>query len=458
MIISQSLPGIKSFLRPIARSLEDVTPLIQWIAGFITHVRRMSASQAAEAIRTLSRHRANGARYLARPSAVNRLALNRLARRIIASERRRRGEWFFLIDSTFCGHQTERGENMFSCGNKSSRPRLSNRRQRKVHRRSCHGFVMGLLITPSGCRIPCFFSYLTRDYCAARDLPYRTQAELAAALIRELWLPASVHPIVLGDTAFDAKTVRAACRERGFHWITPVNPERVLEGPKPRARVSSLGALLKSRDLVAVRLTPGQGPLTAQRRAAPCRCGSRTHSRTFYVHGERRRVLHAGEVRLVFSTTVKPEAGRVVKIQKVLMTDAVSFSNRRVVEYYDVRWQIELMFKELKSVLGLDHYQFRSFAKVERFVAACLVTFLYLEWYRRRRMTDRGLVPRERRRCGSQRTYGLCRRIRLEAELNDVAYLARRCRTKTGLRQMRRLLERALPLEYRIIHAQKTAR
>jgi hypothetical protein len=448
MIISESLPGIKSFLRPVARTLADVAPFVRLLAGFLAHLGRMSASQAAEAIRTCSRHRANVARYLERPLAVNRGWLNRLSRRMIEAKRRRRGAWFFVLDSTFCGHQGECGENVFSCANTGTRPRKSNRRQRKVARRSCHGFVMGLLITPSGCRIPCFFSYLTHDYSAARKQPYRTQADLAAALLRELWLPPNIQPLVLGDTAFDAAQVRAACRERGWHWITPVNPERMLEGPKPRTKVWSLGSLLKPHQLASVRLTPGQGPFAAQHRAARCRCGPRTHHRTFYVHGERRRVLHAGEVRLVFSTTIKPQDGQ-VKVQKVLMTDDLSLSQRRITQYYDLRWQIELMFKELKSTLGLDHYQFRSFPKIERFVAACLVAFLYLEWHRWRQLQDRKLSGKKRERCRVQRTHGLCRQVRLEADQNDLRYIAKHCRTKTGLRQLRRTLRQALPTEYR---------
>jgi len=449
MIIPESLPGIKSFLRPVTRQLSNAGMLVRLMAAFVGHVGRMSASQAAEAVRTLSRHRANVCRYLARDSAVNNWTLNRLGRRIIQSERRRRGEWFFVVDSTFIGHQGTHGENMFSCGNTGQRPRKSNRKQRKVSRRSCHGFVMGLLITPRGCRIPCFASYLTHEYCQAHGIAYRTQAQLAAELIRDLPVPPSIQLTVLGDTAFDAAVIRRACRERGFHWIAPVNPERVLEGSKPRPKVSSLGILLQPHDLAPVRLTPGHGPLAAQHRAARCRCGPRTHSRTFYVHGERRRVLHAGEVKLVFSTTTKPQPGQVVKIQKVLMTDNLKLSQRRIVQSYDVRWQIELMFKELKSTLGLAQYQFRSFAKVERFVAACLVTFLYLEWSRWRRLTARSVPAAERKRCAQQRTYGLCRLVRLQADLNDLRYLARGCRTKTGVRRLRRIFRHALPTEFR---------
>jgi hypothetical protein len=449
MIIPESLPRIKQFLRPISRSLE-ASMLVQLMTAFITHVGRMSASQAAGAIRAASRHRGNVARYLGRKSSVSRRALPRLSRRIIASELRRKGQWFFAVDSTFCCHQGEHGENMFSCGNRKPRKRNSNRRQRKCARHACHGFVVGMLITPRGCRIPFFDSYLTREYCREKGCVYRTQAMIASDLIRELPVPDSIRPIVLGDTAFDAEAIRKACDERGFTWITPVNPERVLVGSKPRKKVSSLGALLKPGDLASVRLIPGHGPLAAQHRAASCRCGPRTHHRTVYVHGECRRVLHVGEVRLVFSTTDKPKTGQAVEIQKTLMTNDAGLSNRRVVQCYDLRWQIELLFRELKSTLGLDHYQFRTFVKVERFVTACLVTFLYLEWHRWREISARGKPAKEKKRCAEQRTYGLCRQVRLAAETNDLRYLARCCGTKTGLAKMKKTLQHALPTEYRI--------
>ena len=38
--------------------------------------------------------------------------------------------------------------------------------------------------------------------------------------------------IVLGDTAYDAKAVRAACDERNYQGIFPANSGRVYEGPQ----------------------------------------------------------------------------------------------------------------------------------------------------------------------------------------------------------------------------------
>jgi len=77
-----------------------------------------------------------------------------------------------------------------------------------------------------------------------------------------------------------------------------------------------------------------------------------------------------------------------VRVQKVLMTNDLSLTAAAVVSWYDLRWQIELFFKECKSELGLCRYKFRRFCKVERWVSLCLVTFCYLEWYRLRRLQE----------------------------------------------------------------------
>jgi hypothetical protein len=154
-------------------------------------------------------------------------------------------------------------------------------------------------------------------------------------------------------------------------------------------------------------------------------------------------------VQLVFSTKQKPIANQTVKIQKVLMTNETSWSARYVVQCYDLRWQIELMFKELKSTLGMSHYQFRRFLKVERFVRACLVTFLYLEWYRYRRLQSRSISKKERQRCAALRTYGMCRMIRQHAEINDLRHIVKACATKSGTCHLRNQLQDAIPLEYR---------
>jgi hypothetical protein len=450
MIFANSLPKIKQFLRPAHLLASTQVLLIRLMAAFLYHPGNMSASCAAGNIRTVARHRASVVRFLARLNWSRDWAtLTAVAELLLSMEAARAGTWYFLLDQTYIGQQGQHTENTFSRANYRPRAKKSNRKQKKHAKRSCHGFVCGLLLTPSGLRIPCCRSYYTEDYCKAKCFTYQTQIALAAQLIRALAVPDGVKVVLLGDTAFESKDIRQACQERGFGWVVPINPERVLAGAKPRPKVSSLATDLSAAHFEAVRLVPGEGADAAQRRAARCRLGPKAKSRTFWVHAEKRDVHNVGNVLLVFSTKEEPQSGQKVRVQKVLMTDQVDWSAAQVVTAYTVRWQIELFFKELKSTLGLDHYRFRQFVKVENWVQACLVTFVYLEWYRALSLGGGDLNEAERKRWSWQRSYGIGRALMQRAEEADLAQLYRWSATKSGRRKLRRALRDSLPLEYR---------
>lgn len=447
MIISNPLPGSKRFLQ-FSRFRRAPEHLLLLLTAFVQFRGQMSASKAAEAIPSKARHRGNLGRALANSTHQFRGILNRATRRLVEAELRVRGEWYLILDQTFVGHQGKLTENTFSRGNYRSRSKKSNRRQKKTPRHSCHCFVCGVLLSPRGARIPLYESYFTEDYCRAHGIPYRTQADIGSELIRTLPLRQGTRVTVLGDTAFEAKSIRTACEELGYRWITPLNPERVLETEKPRPRVSSLIHRLRPSDLIPIRLKPSNQRHAAQRRPALCRLGSCKQCRTFYVHTERQNVRNIGTVLLVFSTTEKPHPKKAVKIKKTLVTNDTNLSAEQVVRYYDLRWQIELMFKECKSVLGLDHYRFRDFKKVESYVTACFLTFLYLEWYRMQQLT-KVKDAAEKRRLSAARTYGMCRLVRQHAENQELLYVARACRTPSGRKRLRRQLRMAIPAEFR---------
>jgi hypothetical protein len=452
MIMQDALPGIKRFFKAVRLEPWIEGYLICFIAGFVAHVGRMSASQAAQAVRTRARHRANVVRFLAKQRwSGDWCVLEQLAQLVLEAEAARGGTWVFLMDQTLTVQQGQKTENTFSTGNRKRRPCKGRRYQKyKYARKSCHCFVMGLLITPRGIRIPCWRSYYTESYCAHKKRPYRKQTELAAELIQAALVPAGADVVVLGDTAFDAECIRKACATRGFTWIVPMNPERVLAGPQgKRPKVRSLVEKFSASQFAPVRLTPGKGRFVAQRRIARCRLGPKVKTRTWYVHGERRQVHSVGEVQIVFSAKEEPKRGKPVQVEKILMTNDCRRSVAEVVELYTLRWQIELFFKELKSTLGFHHYRFRSFVKVETWVALCLLTFLYLEWYRTSQLRQRSLTAKEKAWWRCQRTYGLCVAIRQQAEETELARLGKWTRTRSGLRKLKKLLRAARPLEYR---------
>ncbi len=454
MMMPNSLPLIKSFFRHSGLDEHVQGFVTRMILAFVMHLGRMSATQAAGAIRTEPRHRATVTRFLATSHLGNSGDEHQLlVGALLSMETRSSGKWLFIVDKTCASRQGSKTENTFSTGNRKKRPRKGRRYNKKKNApKRCHGFVMGLLITPSGLRIPFHRCYYTKAYCQEKQRDFRTEAELGAALIRALPVPDGAEVVVLGDTAYEAASVRNACADRGFDWIMPVNAERVVAGEKPRPKVRSLLKDLTADQFSTVRLTPGKGAYVAQRRVAPCRIGPKAKTKTFYTHQERLQVHSVGDVQVVFSTKEKPENGKLIELDKtkVLMSNNRKLSARELVELYDLRWQIELFFKELKSTLGLHQYSFIRFQAVESWVECCLITFLYLEWYRAKKLAHRKTSPDGKKWWAWQRTHGLCQAVRQEAECKELNTMADWSRTPTGLKKLKRLVRAARPREQQI--------
>ena len=281
VIMQDALPGLKRFLKPVGLNERTLGLVIRCVVAFVMHLGRMAAVRAASAVRSESRHRAQLCRFLGR-GLLRRLSPAAVLRgQLLQMENRLTGTFFFLVDQTLASQQGGKTENTFSTGNRQRRPRKGRRYNKHKHaRRTCHCFVKGLLMTPSGIRIPFSRSYYTREYCKAKNRPYRTQTELAAEMIAELPLPDGAKVVVLGDTAFDAQCIRAACDQRRYTWVVPLNPERVLAGPKgKRPKVRSLINGLSADQLVAIRLHAGKGRHVEQRRVSPWRVGSKVKPR-----------------------------------------------------------------------------------------------------------------------------------------------------------------------------------
>jgi len=450
VMVADFVPGLKRFFKAVPLSNATKLLIFRVVAAFILHSGRMSCLAVAGAVRSETRHRAQVCRFLARPrwrgTDVNALLIGGML-----ENEPRNGLFVFAVDATLCGHAGRKTENTYSTGNRKRRPKKGTRYGKYKHaKKSCHSFTMGLLITPSGKRIPFCKPYHTREYCKKKGLKHRTTAEAAADLIRELPLPEEARVIVLGDTAYDAEVVRQACADRDYRWIFPCNPERVLAGPKgSRPKVRSLLKDWSTWSRQTIKLAPGQGTYAVYRRLSPHRIGRKAKPRTYYVHEERRTVHSVGEVRLVFSTMKEGLKTATPDDVKILMTDDVRLNVRDVVELYSLRWQIELFFKELKSTLGFHQYRFQRFEAVEAWAELALATFTYLEWYRVQQLARRALSDEEKRWWTHQRTHGLCQAVRLASQQAELQYQADRLETPGGIAKLRRLLRNSIAPEYR---------
>jgi hypothetical protein len=450
IIVTESAAALKTFIGKT--SLNDLAQalVLRMALTFIMHRGRMSCLQAAGSIASQTFHRGQLTRFLARPR-WQRDDFNAPLRSALLQMEAVKGKFFYIIDATLSSHSGRKTQNTHSTGNRQRRPRKGRRYNKKrVTPKRCHSFTFGLLITPSGYRIPWQIPHYTKEYCAKKGLQHRTTAEAAADLIRRLPLPEDADVVVLGDTAYDADVVHEACEDRKYIYITPANPERVYEGPTgQRPKVRSRLKDWTSLSLKTIRLRASTGKYAKYRRLSKWRVGPKQKSRAYYAYQEKSEVRSVGRVQLVFST-MKPNLKKATSDDvKILMTNALDLSVSEVIEMYSLRWQIELFFKELKSTLGFSQYSFEKFFAVKAWVETAITTVLFLEHQRAKRMKDRRLSQEQRRWWESQRLHGLCVAYRQECEGRELKYLSQRLKSPGGIAKLKRLLNAALPAEYR---------
>lgn len=450
-IMEDSLPNIKSFFKGIDVPQPVRMMLVRFMISILVRQGRNSAMHAASVLSEQPRHRAQPARFLGRVRWRAMNVLGQLVTKLLENESWS-GEYILTLDSTLVGHQGESMENTYSTGNRKRRPAKNKRYSKyKYAKKGCHCFVFGLLLTPEGIRIPFVRPLYTENYAKQKKVKRRTQAQLAAQIIDELPVPAGVRVTVLGDTAFDAQVVRQACDRRGYTWIFPVNANRVFAGKRgQRPRVSSrIKKLSKKKHFKTIRISTTAGKYAKQRRLSKHRMGSKLKTRTYYVHSEKREVHSVGQVKLVFSSTAFKKNKAVRKSTKILMTNATGLTARQVVELYCVRWQIELFFKELKSILGMHQYQFKRFDAVEGWIEAVLITFVYLEWTRAKKLDDRRIGSEAKSTWRRQRAFGIRQAILVGIEVRQQKWIQKRLKSKYGLKTIAKKLTALLACEYR---------
>ena len=451
IIVTDSAAALKGFIAKTALGDLARAMVLRMALAFVMRRGRMSCSQAAGSVASEAIHRGELTRFLARPR-WQKQDFNDPLRMALLQRESRRGKFIFLIDATLISQSGKKTQNTYSTGNRGRNPAKGRRyNKKKIVFKKCHSFTFGLLLTPSGLRIPFQIPHYTKEYCAQHGLAHRTTAEAAADLIRALPLPAAAEVIVLGDTAYDAQVVREACAERGYIWIFPANPERVYEGPRgQRPKLRSRLKDWKRLSPRTIRLQASTGKYAKYRRLSKWRLGPKQKPRVYHAYQEKSEVRSVGRVQLVFSTLKSNLQRATPDDVKILMTNATDLSVSEVIELYSLRWQIELFFKELKSTLGFSQCSFQSFEAVKAWVEIAITTVLFLEHLRAERQRDRRLSKQARQWWEAQRLHGLCAAFRQECAGREMKYLADRLKTSGGIAKLKRLLAAALPTEYRI--------
>ena len=135
---------------------------------FIMYRGRMSCSQAAGCIASETFHCGQLTRFLSRPR-WQRDDFNSLLGMEFLEMEAGNGKFFIIIDATLSSQSGRKTQNTHSTGNSKRRPKKGRRyNKKKVARKRCHSFTFGLLITPSGYRIPWQIPHYTKECCAKK--------------------------------------------------------------------------------------------------------------------------------------------------------------------------------------------------------------------------------------------------------------------------------------------------
>jgi len=449
MIIGPLSPAVKRFCRQFLSGVDGfgvwaalVLPIL--LHGLLLATKRRTLRTLGEA--TLLHWVCTGTvcRWLARLRFPVDRWHEHACRQLLAMVARwdGKGDWVLIFD----GSDTKRGglakvQNTRRYGKKPKKGKGA-RPSTKTHT-----FLFGLLILPCGLRLPLpRKSWYTRAYAREKKLPYRSQVELAAELLtwfRPL-LPAKQALIVLGDSLFDGQRLFTLCRDWGFTFITKLKRNRTF-ADAPGKRVVAHGEALAESLFQCCRLCRGKEATANYRRQPPRR--PRTHEkREYFYHSERRHISRMGEALVVYSwkTPVDKKQAKQARGEfATLVTNNWQLAARQVVEYYELRWQIEVFFRELKGQLGLQDYQGTSFPSYERFLTLVLMGYMVLEYQRFRGLKGQAKAEEPRGGWATARTAALLQQVRREAQRADIHWIGARLQTRKGRRQLRQALQRA---------------
>lgn len=454
------VPSIKKFCRSVGERAGLSRPLQRllgvFVGGTLLSRGKRSLAVLGQTVARASRYRGQLSRATRNPEfrtrdvyevAFGDAVTNEVA---VVEGKAAKREWIVALDDV----GTKRGGLTKIENGLHKRKAKKNPGAKQTPPSKSHTFVMGLLITDRGARLPLpRKTWRTKNYARKIGKKYRKKPALAAEMLRELKprIPAGVQVVVVADEAYEGKLLCAVCRELGFILIAPVDSRRcfgdVAKGNTSTERtLHARGQALPRSAFRRLVLARGKESTVSYRRYTPDEI-TRNEPRTFRVAHEARDVAGLGIVGVVYSwksPVYRPRRDRKRETFKVLVCSDSSLSAEHVVELYDLRWQVELFFRELKSGLGLGSYTGTDFVAFERLVDVTLLSFLVLE---RRRLAGlaSARAPVARAALETSRTAALKRDVEREAATNDLDWLCASLKTARGRRRLRKLLKKLRP-------------
>jgi SRSO17 transposase len=189
---------------------------------------------------------------------------------------------------------------------------------------------------------------------------YRKLTDLAAQMIRAFAPPASGMKVrVLFDAFYLCPALTRACESKGYSYFSVAAKNRCFRATQARGRGRQIG-------LLAPGLLRHRGKNVRMKRSrgvAKLRIAS--------LDGHLSRI---GAVHMVLSK----RPGERWRTTVAIVTSEAGLDARQIVSIYELRWNIEVLFKELEVDLGLGDYQVLSEEGILKHLHLCCLAHLVL--------------------------------------------------------------------------------
>lgn len=327
---------------------------------------------------------------------------------------------YLIIDSTYERKQAKK---------------MENRIVYKKGHTSDHSFVMGLLYFPdTHVRIPLPRRlYQTKGYCQKRGRKYRSQVELARQIIKYANLPSQLEVIVIFDSFFPSESVIKEIRRKGYHYVCSVRNNRV-----DKASGQQLKAIAKHHIEKGALKNRLSLRVPSKRSRYNHESAIRYETKTYVTYTEKYNLSKMGEVTVIFSQKVNEKSPSL----RYIVTDIESLTTKEILSIYSTRWQIELFFKELKSYLGFGHYQLLRFPAIMRYVDIVVMSFMYLEHLRIKKLMEAPL----KKEWIYARTLQMSYVVQQEVRMTNLRWLFRKIESKKEMELLEQELQERLPI------------
>jgi SRSO17 transposase len=201
-----------------------------------------------------------------------------------------------------------------------------------------------------------FRPYFRREHCEKQSLPFKSKNDLAVEMINAFPANGDEQVYVLMDSWYTSKKLVDACLAKGFHVIGAVKSNRLICPAGIQVSISEFANRhIEDSDL---------------------------HSVTMKDKGRLRIYTYEGSVSDIENAKVLLSWEQVFYKEKkpfsILSTD-ISLDVVTILEYYNIRWEIETAYRYFKEMMGFDHYQLLSLKAIHRYWAIQYLTQNFLE-------------------------------------------------------------------------------